>query len=279
MNRHLPAVAVLARRPRALVLALALALACAGAAPAASAADTAAPAPAATAILVHGAFADAGSWAQVAKRLQARGLNTLSVRLPLTSLRDDAEATRRALQAAPGPVVLVGHSWGGTVITEAGDDAKVSALVYVAAFAPDVGQNTAEQGRGYPTPPGLAHLVASDGLLRIDEQGMREDFAQDLTARTVRELFRTQSPIHARAFDDAVAHAAWKGRPSWYLATRQDRMIAPQLQTATAQRIGAQLRSVEGSHAAPLAHPGEVAEVILEAAGKRPPPAAAHEEG
>ena len=254
-------------------LALGLALACAGLAPAA------APAPAATAILVHGAFADADSWKQVAKRLQARGLNTVSVRLPLTSLHDDAEATRRALQAAPGPVVLVGHSWGGTVITEAGDDAKVSALVYVAAFAPDVGQSTAEQGRGYPTPPGLAHLVARDGVLRIDEQGMRQDFAQDLKPRAAHELFRAQLPIHARAFDDTVVHAAWKGRPSWYLVARQDRMIAPQLQTATAQRIGAELRSIAGSHAAPLAHPGAVAEVILEAAGKRPPPSAAHEEG
>lgn len=258
-------------------LVLGLALACAGLAPAAAAAE--APAPAATAILVHGAFADADSWAQVAKRLQARGLRTVSVRLPLTSLHDDAEATRRALQAAPGPVVLVGHSWGGTVITEAGDDAKVAALVYVAAFAPDVGQNTAGQGRGYPTPPGLAHLVADDGVLRIDEQGMLRDFAQDLKPRTARELFRAQLPIHARAFDDTVAHAAWKGRPSWYLVARQDRMIAPQLQTATARRIGAELRSIAGSHAAPLAHPGAVAELILEAAGKRPPQAAAHEEG
>ena len=151
--------------------------------------------------------------------------------------------------------------------------------MYVAAFAPDTGQDTAQQGQGYPAPPGLSHLRSTEGLLWLDETGARDDFAQDLGSKAVRQLFQAQKPIRATAFDDRVTHAAWRTRPSWYVVSREDRMIAPQLQTATAQRIGAQLRSVGASHASPLSHPTDVAYAILEAAGVKPPEPAPHEGG
>lgn len=241
-----------------------------------TAADDAAPP---TVVLVHGAFADASSWNKVIPVLQKWGVHAVAVEAPLTSLADDVAATRRAIDAAPGKVVLVGHSWGGTVITEAGDDDKVSSLVYVAAFAPDVGQNTADQGKGYPVPPGLSQLQDRGGLLWLSESGARDDFAPDLRATAVRHVFQAQRPIRAAAFAEPVAHAAWQRKPSWYVVSRRDRMIAPQLQTATARRIGAQLESVDSGHASPLARPTQVAWAILEAAGVKPAESAPHEGG
>jgi pimeloyl-ACP methyl ester carboxylesterase len=256
------------------------ALLAAGIAPAAQAAGRAEPVDTTpTVVLVHGAFADASSWNKVVPVLQRWGVNAVTVDAPLTSLQDDVAATRRAIDAAPGPVVLVGHSWGGTVITEAGDSPKVASLVYVAAFAPEAGQDTAQQGQGYPIPPGLSHLRSDGGLLWLDETGARDDFAQDLGTKAARHLFQAQKPIQATAFEDRVTHAAWRTRPSWYVVSREDRMIAPQLQTATARRIGAQLRSIGASHASPLSHPTDVAYAILEAAGVKSPEPAPHEGG
>ncbi len=232
-----------------------------------------------TVVLVHGAFADASSWNKVIPVLERWGVHAVAVDVPLTSLRADVSATRRAIDAAPGKVVLVGHSWGGTVITEAGNDAKVSSLVYVAAFAPDIGQNTADQGKGYPAPPGLSQLRQRDGLLWLSESGAREDFAPDLRSTAARHVFDAQRPIRASAFAEPVAHAAWHDKPSWYVVSRHDRMIAPVLQTATARRIGARLESVGSSHASPLARPTEVAYAILEAAGVKAAEPAPHEGG
>lgn len=243
-----------------------------------AATDTDAAAPP-TVVLVHGAFADASSWNKVIPVLERWGVHAVAVEAPLTSLADDVAATRRAIAAAPGKVVLVGHSWGGTVITEAGDDDKVRSLVYVAAFAPDVGQNTADQGKGHPVPPGLSHLQDRAGLLWLSEDGAREDFAPDLRAKAAQALFRMQRPIHATAFAEPVTHAAWQHKPSWYVVSREDRMIAPELQTATAHRIGARLESVGSGHVSPLARPTQVAWAILEAAGVKAAEPAPHEGG
>lgn len=224
-----------------------------------------------TVVLVHGAFADASSWNRVVPILEKWGVRAVAVEAPLTSLADDVAATRRAIDAAPGKVVLVGHSWGGTVITQAGSDDKVEALVYVAAFAPDVGQSSADQGKGFPAPPGLSRLQEREGLLRLSETGAREDFAPDLGADAARHLFEAQRPIRAAAFAEALTQAAWRDKPSWYVASRMDRMIAPRLQIATARRIEAELRTVGGGHVSPLGKAAEVADAILEAAGVKQP--------
>lgn len=220
-----------------------------------------------TIILVHGAFADASSWDRVIPRLQANGASVVAVDNPLTSLEADVAATRRAIAAAPGKVVLVGHSWGGTVITEAGVDPKVEALVYVAAFAPDVGQTSAEQGERFPVAPGLQHLQQDQGRLSLSADTMRTDFAQDLQPALARELYAKQLPLTASALAQPVQAAAWRSRPSWYVLSRNDRMLSPQLQAATAVRIGAELRSLPSGHVSPLSEPRAVAETILEAAG------------
>ncbi|MBS7455778.1 alpha/beta fold hydrolase [Coralloluteibacterium stylophorae] len=226
-----------------------------------------------TVVLVHGAFADASSWDQIVPRLQAWGVPTVAVHNPLTALADDVQATREAIAAAPGKVVLVGHSWGGTVITQAGDDPKVSALVYVAAFAPDVGQTSAQQGAGFPTAPGLLALQDHDGFLSLSPATVAEDFAQDQTPAVARDLYEMQVPLAASALDEPVTAAAWRTHPSWYVISRHDRMLAPQLQAATARRIGARVTSLPSSHVSPLSAPREVAEAILEAAGLDAPAA------
>ncbi|QWP74975.1 alpha/beta hydrolase [Lysobacter sp. K5869] len=220
-----------------------------------------------TAILVHGAFADGASWDKVVPILRNWGMRAVAVHEPLSSLSDDADTVRRAIRAAPGPVVLVGHSWGGSVITEAGADPKVKALVYVAAFAPDVGQNSAGQGQGYPQPPGLSGLQEREGWLWLNEANVVRDFAPDLKPRQAQVLASLQAPIKASAFAEPATQAAWRGKPSWYVIARNDRMLSPQLQADTARRIGAQTRIVDAGHAVPLARPREVALAILEAAG------------
>jgi len=238
-------------------------LAAAGPAARAAAAPAAAPV---SVVLVHGAFADGSDWARVIPLLQARGVHVTAVQNPLTSLADDVAATQRAIAAAPGKVVLVGHSWGGTVITEAGAVDKVAGLVYVSAFAPDVGQSSGELGRGYPTPPGLATLSAdASGFLHISDEGMRTHFAFDVPAARAAVMAATQGPIAAKAFDEPVTVAAWKTHPSWFVVSTRDHMIAPELQLAMAHRIGAQVTKLPTSHVPQEATPAKVAAVILDA--------------
>jgi len=224
-----------------------------------------------TVILVHGAFADASSWDKVAARLTKRGLPVVAVDNPLTSLEDDVAATRRAIAAAPGKVVLVGHSWGGTVITQAGDDPKVGALVYVAAFAPDAGQTSAQQGEHFPVAPGLQRLQEHGGFLSLSQETVASDFAQDLGPAEARQVFEHQLPLKATALSEPVRVAAWKSKPSWYVISREDRMLSPQLQAATASRIGAHTRTVAASHVSLLSAPRGVADAILEASGLKSP--------
>jgi pimeloyl-ACP methyl ester carboxylesterase len=220
-----------------------------------------------TVVLVHGAFADGSSWEKVIPLLQAKGLRVVVVQNPLTSLADDVAATRRAIEAQTGPVILVGHSWGGTVITEAGVHDKVAALVYVAAFAPDAGQSSNDLGKDGPPPPGSANIRPdSAGFLYLTPVGVAKDFAQDLPARQTAVMAVTQGPIFGKAFDEKVSNAAWKSKPSWFIAATNDRMIQPDLERAMAKKINAKTTALPTSHVPMLSRPNDVAKVILAAA-------------
>ena len=217
-------------------------------------------------VLVHGAFADGSDWAKVIPLLQTKGVHVVAVQNPLSSLSDDATVTQRAIDAQPGKVVLVGHSWGGTVITQVGDHPKVSALVYVAAYAPDVGQATGELGKGFSTPSGLAHIKPdAAGWVKLTQEGMSRHFAQDLPIAVTEVMTATQSPIHAGTFSQKLTAAAWKVKPSWYLLAESDRMLPPAQQRAMARTINAKVSVVDSSHVPQQSHPARVAEVILEA--------------
>ena len=241
----------------------------AAAALATGAAHAAAPVPAASGpsvVIVHGAFADGSDWARVIPLLQAQGVKVTAIQNPLTSLKDDVAVARRVLDAQTGKAVLVGHSWGGTVITEAGTHDKVAALVYVAAFAPDAGQSSAELGKGYAPSPGIAKLVAdSEGFLTLPPEAMRDDFAQDVPAAQSAVMSATQGPIKGSAFADKVGGAAWQVKPSWYIVSSKDRMIDPQLQRALAKKIGARTTELPTSHVPQQSRPADVAKVILQA--------------
>ena len=230
------------------------------------AAGTAGAADKPSVVLVHGAFADGSDWAKVIPLLQAKGVNVVAVQNPLTSLEDDVAAAKRAIDAQPGKVVLVGHSWGGSVITEAGANDKVSSLVYIAAFAPDAGQNSAELGKDYPAAPGFAHIKAdASGFLSLTKEGMSKHFAQDLPAAATAVMTATQGPILGKSFEQKLTVAAWKTKPSWYLVASSDHMIQPALQRDMAKKIGATVSTVNSSHVPQQSQPAKVAQVILDA--------------
>ena len=217
-------------------------------------------------VIVHGAFADGSDWSKVVPLLQAEGIKVTVVQNPLTSLADDVAATQRVLNNQGNNVVLVGHSWGGTVISQAGADKKVRSLVYVAAFAPDAGQATNGLGKDYPAPTGMKDIAAdNNGFLYMTPEGMATGFAQDLPAEQTAVMAATQGPIRASAFDDKTSVAAWKGKKSWYVVAREDRMIQPDLQRAFAKKMGARVTEVDGSHVPQQSHPADVAKVIIQA--------------
>ncbi len=246
------------------IAAIGLATAASGAVPSASA-----PATPTTVVLVHGAFADGSAWNRVVPLLQARGLKVVSVQNPLTSLADDVAATRRALDAQTGPVVLVGHSWGGVVISEAGQHERVKSLVYVSAFAPSEGQSVADLSKDYATPEGFKHLVADkEGFLTLTPEDVAKHFAQDLPRRGDQLMAVTQGPVRGANFEERTTTAAWKTRPSWYVLSRQDHMIQPALQEAMAKTIGAKLVSLPTSHVPQQSRPKEVADAIAAAASR-----------
>jgi pimeloyl-ACP methyl ester carboxylesterase len=220
-------------------------------------------------VIVHGAFADGSDWAKVIPLLQAQGVEVTAVQNPLTSLEDDAAATWRALDLQSGKVVLVGHSWGGVVITEVGDDPKVASMVYVAALAPDVGQAAGELGKAYPPAPGFAHIAADGaGYLRMSKEGIAKHFAQDLPAKTTAVMASTQGPINGKAFEQKVTRAAWKDKPSYYIVSGKDHMIQPAQQAAMAQAIGARVTTLQASHVPQQSQPEKVAAVILDAVNR-----------
>jgi pimeloyl-ACP methyl ester carboxylesterase len=219
-------------------------------------------------ILVHGAWADGSSWSKVIPLLLARGLHVTAVQLPLTSLKDDVATAKRALALEDGPTVLVGHSYGGVVITEAGNDPKVSALVYIAAFAPDAGQSVGSLGASAEQAPmGAEVRPDAQGFLKLTENGVKNDFAQDLSSTEKDVLFAAQAPTAASAFGDNVSAASWRTKPSWYLVAKQDRAIPPSLERAMAKAMKAKTIEVDASHVAMLARPHETANLILEAVG------------
>jgi pimeloyl-ACP methyl ester carboxylesterase len=216
-------------------------------------------------VLVHGAYADGSCWADVIAALQKAGLRATAVQNPLTSLADDVAATRRILALQDGPTVLVGHSWAGTVISEAGIDAKVAALVYVAARAPDAGEDFAALAGKYPTPPANAGRVTADGFIQLSEDAFVHDFAGDLDPARARVLAAVQGRVAEALFKSRTTQAAWHARPTFYAISTQDRTITPELQRFLAGRMKARTIELAASHVSMLSHPKEIANLILEA--------------
>ena len=221
-------------------------------------------------ILVHGAFADGSSWSKVIQRLQAAGHTAIAVQLDLATLADDIAYTRAVLAAQGGPTILVGHSYGGGVITAAGAGSPHAlSLVYVAAFAPDAGETLTGFADDFPAPPGQAHQIPDyrEGFLRLDPAAFPEFFMQDVDPVEARVLAAAQKPVAVASFSAKLGTPAWRTLPSWYLVAENDRMINPDAERATAKRIGATTIVVRGSsHAAMVSHPAEVADAIQAAA-------------
>lgn len=220
-------------------------------------------------VLVHGAYADGSCWSEVIGRLQQVGLRATAVQNPLTSLAADVEATRRILALQDGPTVLVAHSWGGMVITEAGVDPNVSALVYVAARAPDAGEDYAALAAKFPTPPASAGLVKAGGFAQLSEEAFLRDFAGDIEPARARILYAVQGQISNTLFSGRTTKAAWRSKPSWYAVSTEDRTISPDLERFMAARMKAKTIEVKASHLSLISHPEEITALILEAAGYR----------
>ena len=220
-----------------------------------------------TIVLVHGAWADGSSWTKVIVALQAKGFAVVAVQIPLTSVDDDVAATRRIVDDAKGPVVLVGHSWGGVSVTAVGGDPKVAALVYLSAFAPDVGETGSSLIAAHPAPPALSTIVTDvSGFVYQTEAGMVQNLAPDLPAAEAKVLAVTQGRLAGAAFGQTVEAAAWKIKPSWYVITADDRVVSVELQTALAERMKAKITKIHASHMSLISQPGAVVAAIEAAA-------------
>jgi pimeloyl-ACP methyl ester carboxylesterase len=220
-------------------------------------------------VLVHGAWADGSSWSAVIARLQAAGMHVTSVQNPLTSLADSVAATRRALAQQDGPTVLAGHSWSGTVVSEAGGDPKVAALVYVAARAPDAGEDFVALSAKFPTMPVRAGVVAHDGFTTVDEAHFLAYFANGVEPAAARVLFAVQQPTAATLFGERTTVAAWRQKPTYYAVSRQDQTIAPDLERFLAKRMNAKTVELDAGHLSLVSHADAIADLILEAAGRK----------
>jgi pimeloyl-ACP methyl ester carboxylesterase len=221
----------------------------------------------ATVVLVHGAWADGSSWNKVIPLLQAKGLSVIAVQVPLTSIEDDVAATKRIIADTEGTIVLVSHSWGGMAVTEAGNDPKVAALVYVSAFAPDVGESGSSLIGAHPAPPALSTIVTdSAGFVYQTIDGMAKNIAPDIPVADAQVLAVTQGRLAGKAFGQSVTVAAWKTKPSWFIVTADDRVVSAELRAAEAKRMGARTTMIHSSHMSLLSHPMEVAAVIEDAA-------------
>ena len=217
-------------------------------------------------VIVHGAWADGTSWREVIALLHVEGLSVIAVQNPLSALEGDVDVVTRVLTRHPGPVVLVGHGYGGTVITQAGDHPHVAALVYIAGCAPDVGESTSDVATSGPTSPAVSKFeVDAGGFLYLPLAVVREFLAHDLTEPEVRVIAAAQPPIRVSALLDRVTHAAWRTKPCWYAVTDEDRIISPVLQREIAARIGAHVRFLRAGHLPFLSRPKETAKVILAA--------------
>lgn len=222
-------------------------------------------------VLVHGAFADGSSWERVIPLLQAKGFRVIAVQNPLTSLEDDVAATKRAIAQMDGPVLLVGHSWAGMVITEAGIDPKVAGLVYICALIPNEGQSVVDVVSALPPAPGSGEFQTDAfGFLSLSSKGINEYFAQDLSASQRRVLFATQVPWAANSTVQKVSNIAWKAKPAWVLIGAEDKTINPDLQRAEAAMIKATVLELRSNHVPMLSEPRKVANFIMEAADRLP---------
>jgi len=218
-------------------------------------------------VLVHGAFADGTSWGKVIPILAARGFHVVAVQNPLTSLADDAEATRRMIALQDGPVILVGHSWGGAVISEAGDDPKVVGLVYVAAYVPEIGSSAGQTGAAFgPTLGSKAITVDEKHFARMSEDGIINAFADGLPMAERRLVLAVQGQIYGPMLDEKLTHAAWKSKPSWHVISTKDHTLQPAMEEDGAKRAGGVAVRLPTCHVAMLQEPEKVADVITEAA-------------
>ena len=219
-------------------------------------------------VLVHGLYADGSSWANVIGLLQDAGLNVTSVQNPLTSLAESVAATRRALAMQQGPTVLAGHSWSGTIVSEVGGEPNISALVYVAARAPDAGEDFPALAKTFPTPPASAGIVITDGLAQLSEAAFMHDFANGVEPRAARRLYAAQASNVVTLTSEKTTTAAWRSKPSWYAVSRQDRTISPELERFLAKRMNAATVELDSGHLSLVSHPREIADLIFAAAGR-----------
>lgn len=219
-------------------------------------------------VLVHGAFADGSSWSKVVTKLQGKGYNVIAVQNPLTSFEDDVAAAKRAIAQLDGPVLLVGHSYGGMVISEAGKDPKVAGLVYVAALVPEDGQNVVDVNAAMPTTGVEKYFqLSDDGHLTLPQKAISESFAQDVTPEEKKIIFSTQGSWAASATQVKVYDPAWKNKPSWYIVAAKDGMINPDLERFKAKLIKATTLELNSSHVPMVSQPDKVADFIVTAAG------------
>jgi pimeloyl-ACP methyl ester carboxylesterase len=224
-------------------------------------------------LLVHGAWADGSSWNSIITSLTADGYNVTAVQLPLTSLADDAAALQRALARETGKTLLVAHSYGGVVITQAGNDAKVAGLVYVAAYAPDNGESVLDLNNQVPATQIMGDLQQdTNGYLTLTASGVAADFAPDLTADQQTTIAATQGPISAPgAFAAKVSQVAWRSLPSWYVVSSNDHVISPALEATMAKRMSATTSTLTSGHLSILSHPADVTKVVENAAASLKP--------
>ena len=217
-------------------------------------------------VLVHGAFADGAGWRGVYENLTTRGFRVSIVQNPLTSLADDVAATRRVLDRQDGPTILVGHSWGGTVITEAGVHPNVAGLVYVSALAPDAGESTSQQYEGFAATPEFVIEVTDDGFGFLARDHFKAGFAADASDSDAVFLADSQVPVNMAAFGTVLANAAWREKPSWAVIATDDKAFDQAMLQHMASRIGATITNVAASHALFLTQAGVVSDVIATAA-------------
>jgi pimeloyl-ACP methyl ester carboxylesterase len=229
-------------------------------------AATAASTKARNVVLVHGLFADGSSWSEVIPRLQAAGLNATAVQNPLTTLPEAVASAQRVLARQDGPTVLVGHSFSGMIVTEAGMHPNVSALVYVAARAPDAGEDYTALAKKFPTPPASAGIIFDGDEGRLSEEAFLRDFAGDLPEAKGKALYAVQEPFQKALLTGRTTQAAWRSKPSFYAVSTEDRTINPDLERFMAKRMGAKTIEVKSSHVSLISHPDEITGLILEAA-------------
>jgi pimeloyl-ACP methyl ester carboxylesterase len=228
-----------------------------------------APIKARNVVLVHGLFADGSCWSEVTPRLQAKGLNVTAVQNPLTTLPEAVASAERVLARQDGPTVLVGHSFSGMIVTEAGINPNVSALVYVAARAPDAGEDYTALAKTFPTPPASAGIVFDGDEGRLSEAAFLRDFAGDLPEAKAKVLYAVQDPFQKALLAGKTTHAAWRSKPSFYAVSTEDRTINPDLERFMAKRMNAKTIELKSSHVSMISHPEEIARLILEAAGQQ----------